>query len=496
MNLPSRGERESATTMRYTGFFFDPTRVNLIRTANELPPCLRSLLPLVRLRRLAASLLLRRRGLSRERAQIRQLPLAHSLHELFHLPACLDQPVDRLDGRARSVRDSLAARPVDHAWQRALLRRHREDDRFDARELLLVDLIETLELLADAGDQLQEALDRSHPAHHPVGLQEVVEAEPALEHAGLELLLLVLLHGLLRALDQRQHVAHAEDARGHPVRMEVLQLIELLPDGDELDRSARDGLHRERRAAARVAVELRHQDAVERDALLERERHVHRLLSRHGVEHEQDIRRLRLVTNALELVHQLLVDMQAAGGVQDDRVYAVLGESADAVVDDRHRIRIVLAVNGNLNLPAELLELVDRGGSLKVGGDEPRLPSLLAQEQRKLGRSRCLPGPLQTREQDYGRRATRERKLRAACTHQRRELLVDGLHHLLARRQALQHLLAERALAHLRHELLHDLEVDVGLEQREPDLAHRAGDGLLVELAAPAEIAERALEPV
>src|SRR5262249_35574767 len=38
MNLPSRGERESATTTRYTGFFFDPTRVNLIRTAKPLPP--------------------------------------------------------------------------------------------------------------------------------------------------------------------------------------------------------------------------------------------------------------------------------------------------------------------------------------------------------------------------------------------------------------------------------------------------------------------------
>src|SRR5213075_3158454 len=41
MNLPSRGERESATTTRYTGFFFDPTRVNLMRTAKPLPPCLR-----------------------------------------------------------------------------------------------------------------------------------------------------------------------------------------------------------------------------------------------------------------------------------------------------------------------------------------------------------------------------------------------------------------------------------------------------------------------
>src|SRR6266550_2540376 len=37
MNFPSRGERESATTTRYTGFFFDPTRVSLIRTAISPP---------------------------------------------------------------------------------------------------------------------------------------------------------------------------------------------------------------------------------------------------------------------------------------------------------------------------------------------------------------------------------------------------------------------------------------------------------------------------
>ena len=40
---------------------------------------------------------------------------------------------------------------------------------------------------------------------------------------------------------------------------------------------------------------------------------------------------------------------------------------------------------------------------------------------------------------------------------------------------------AERALAHVRDELLDDVEVDVGLEQREADLAHRARDRLLVE---------------
>ena len=63
-------------------------------------------------------------------------------------------------------------------------------------------------------------------------------------------------------------------------------------------------------------------------------------------------------------------------------------------------------------------------------------------------------------------------------------------------RQALLHVLAERALAHLRDELLDDVEVDVGLEQREADLAHRARDRLLVERAAALEVAERVLKLV
>ena len=78
--------------------------------------------------------------------------------------------------------------------------------------------------------------------------------------------------------------------------------------------------------------------------------------------------------------------------------------------------------------------------------------------------------------------------------HQPGELVVDDLHDLLARRQALLDVFAERQLAHLRDELLDDVEVDVCLEQREPHLAHRARDRLVVEDAAAAQVAESALE--
>ena len=76
------------------------------------------------------------------------------------------------------------------------------------------------------------------------------------------------------------------------------------------------------------------------------------------------------------------------------------------------------------------------------------------------------------------------------------ELVVDDLHDLLAGRHALADVLPERALAHVRDERLDDIEVDVGLEQREPHLAHCARKRFLVDDPAPADVAERALEPV
>ena len=45
--------------------------------------------------------------------------------------------------------------------------------------------------------------------------------------------------------------------------------VELLADAGELDRLAGDVAHRERRAAARIAVELGEDDAGERQALAE-----------------------------------------------------------------------------------------------------------------------------------------------------------------------------------------------------------------------------------
>ena len=73
---------------------------------------------------------------------------------------------------------------------------------------------------------------------------------------------------------------------------------------------------------------------------------------------------------------------------------------------------------------------------------------------------------------------------------------MHELDDLLAGVETLEDVVAERLGLHARDEVLDDLEVDVGLEQGEADLAHRLVDGVLVEPLGAAEVAQGRLEPV
>ena len=67
---------------------------------------------------------------------------------------------------------------------------------------------------------------------------------------------------------------------------------------------------------------------------------------------------------------------------------------------------------------------------------------------------------------------------------------------MLIGRQTLQDLLVDGAIAHPVDESLDDLEVDVGLEQRHPDLAQRRLDGRFREADLAAQGAKDALEAI
>src|SRR6476469_615363 len=128
---PSRGERLSATTMRQIGFFLEPTRLSLIRTAigpGRLAPAgLWARRALVSARQLGH--LLRRR----------RLPVGHRFHQHFHLIELLDQLVDARDLGRGAVGNPFAAGAVDQPRIGPLPGRHREDDRLDTVELAFVE---------------------------------------------------------------------------------------------------------------------------------------------------------------------------------------------------------------------------------------------------------------------------------------------------------------------------------------------------------------------
>src|SRR6266571_4642041 len=217
MKRPSRGERESVTTTRYRGRLFEPSRLSRITTATFSPP---------------------HRGEAGQ-APHAPHPTLHGLELLHHLPqlrVLLEQPVDVLHGRPAAARDALAARAVDELGIVPLGGRHRRDDRVEAAEVVrLVVERDALELLAER-KHAEDLVERPELAHLTELLAEVVERERVLPELLRELLGLCLVHRLLRLLDERQHVAHAEDARGEPVRMERLERVHLLADTDEGDR--------------------------------------------------------------------------------------------------------------------------------------------------------------------------------------------------------------------------------------------------------------------
>ena len=161
-------------------------------------------------------------------------------------------------------------------------------------------------------------------------------------------------------------------------------------------------------------------------------------------------------------------------------------------VDDRRPDR--RPMDRNLECLAEGLELVGGRRPIRVRGHEQR-PATLADEMAgELCRRGGLAGALQTDQGDDGR-VSGQVERPVAGAEERHELVVDDLHDLLAGGQALQDLGTDSSFSNAADEVLDDLEVDVGLEEAEPDLAHRGVDVGLADATAPGQVGERLAQP-
>ena len=185
--------------------------------------------------------------------------------------------------------------------------------------------------------------------------------------------------------------------RREALRPELLELVDRLAHADELDGLAGDLLDGERRAAARVAVELGEDEASRGRGAVELGGGAHRVLANHRVGDEEDVLRFDARLDLLQLAHHLLVDGEPAGGVVDHDVAVLLAGMGERVLRHLRRLDVLLVEDGDVELRAELLELLHRGGAVDVGRHQQRLLPVLQQEVRRACHGRRLPRALQAR---------------------------------------------------------------------------------------------------
>ncbi|VTR70866.1 hypothetical protein DESC_870022 [Desulfosarcina cetonica] len=414
------------------------------------------------------------------------------LHHFHHLRIIFEQAVNILNTRTAAGGNAFAAAAVDNRVLAALLGRHGIDDGLDVHQLLLVHL-QVLHLLdlTHAGNHAQNIGKRSHFADLPHLIPKILQGKLILAQLLFELDGLFLIHHLLGLLDHGEDIPHAENPRGHPVGMECFQVAELFTDADEFDRLAGNRPNRQGRAATGVAVHFGEHHAADVQAFVKGLGDVHRVLTGHGIGHQQDVGGLCRRADARELTHQRLIDMQTAGRIEQQCIAACLLGSHTGLLADRDRIHVRGGIeHRHAQLDTQLFELVDGRRPIDVRRNQIGLLAGLAQHHGQLPGRGGLTGTLKSHQHHRDRLFPLQLEPLVGVAHELGQRFVDNLDHLLARRQATHDLLAQRARLDLGHQLLDHLEVDIGFQKGHADLAQAIGNVLLGKLALPFELLE------
>ena len=266
---------------------------------------------------------------------------------------------------------------------------------------------------ADLREHAHQLLDRAHLADLLQLIAKILEREFVLAELALHFARLFLVDVLLGSFDQAEHVAHAEDARDDAVGEERLERVVFFADADEFHGRAGDFADGKRRAAARVAIEFGEDHAGDAEALVKFAGGAHGVLPDHGVGDEQNFRGIELALEHGELVHQLVVNVQAAGGIDQNHVAGGKLCFADGAAHDFERlVGAGAGPDGSAGGFGDLRELFAGGGAIDVGGNDDGAVAVLGEPFAELAGGGGFAGALQAADQPDRRRA--RRKLRAA----------------------------------------------------------------------------------
>ena len=176
---------------------------------------------------------------------------------------------------------------------------------------------------------------------------------------------------MFEVFDEAEDVAHAEDARGDAVGVEGFERFGFFADAEEFDRFAGDVADGKCRTAACVAVDFGENDAGERQHVVEGFGGVGGVLAGHAVHHEQGFYRLQLRVQGADFVHQRVVDVQAAGGIDDEDVKVLaFGKVVGARGDVRRFFAGIGRNEGRADLSGQRFQLFYCCRTVHVSGNE------------------------------------------------------------------------------------------------------------------------------
>src|ERR1700694_1332057 len=141
----------------------------------------------------------------------------HPFHELAHLLELFQQAIHFLDGPTGPLRDPQLARSAQHGWIGTLRRRHRQHDRLDVFQALVVQRRTLQRLDLHPRKEVEHLLERAHRLHLLQGSEEILQVHPPLRpHLLLEPLGGCGIHRSGRLLHQRDDVTLPENPARPP----------------------------------------------------------------------------------------------------------------------------------------------------------------------------------------------------------------------------------------------------------------------------------------
>ena len=423
------------------------------------------------------------------------LQFGHFLHHLLHLGKFVQHRVQFGHGDAAAFGDALAAASVQDVRIGTFLGSHSADHRFHlAHFLFLFAKVGAFKSLRAAGEHANNGFEWPELFHLAQLVEEIFQRELALAHLLFETLGFVDIHGFCGFFDETDDVTHAQDARGHAFGVERLEVFELFTHASKFDGLAGNGLHAQRCAAAGVAVEFGEYRAGDVESLIEMSCDVDSFLAGGRVEDKQSFLRFDEVAQADKFLEEWFVDLEAARGVEDERVAIIGFRELERATGDFLHIRLAFAdEHRQLQLLTELFKLVHGCRPIDVGCDEQRSSALFMEETAEFGAGSGFAGTVQADHQDATGIAA-ELKSRVCGAEKIDEFVVDDFDDVLARLDAEKDFLADRLAFDALDKIASDFEIDVGFQQGKTDLAERIADVFLGDFAEAAQVLEGALE--